>query len=383
MPARKAKSRSAKKAKPTTRIVEPSKRSVSIVGIALLLMCSLLTASMAGIAWLLTQPCLDTVATTLLAEANTIYPENLVSTQEWTRKLPGSSLVAFSPNGKFIVTAGSGEEYSNVRILQSEGGRIIQTLPSNIPGINSIQFSPSGNEIVSAGEARLVSAWLTDSCERYNLVPSLQLSSNVNGLAFSSDGSQLALAMSDGSVAIWDADSGEHLQDIRAEGEAVYALAYHPDGSILAITTVDGHKGVVEVWRVSDGALLHTLEEHSGTVNAVMFSPDGAWLVSAGRGINNSVLRVWDPVSGELLHSISGHVGSFQAATFSPNGGLLAASGPGKLIQLWRTDNWTQLKGIEHEWSVNHFVFSPDGQFIVSATFDGSVSLWALEYLSE
>lgn len=133
MPARKAKSRSAKKAKPTTRIVEPSKRSVSIVGIALLLMCSLLTASMAGIAWLLTQPCLDTVATTLLAEANTIYPENLVSTQEWTRKLPGSSLVAFSPNGKFIVTAGSGEEYSNVASFKAKAAELFKHCPQTSP----------------------------------------------------------------------------------------------------------------------------------------------------------------------------------------------------------------------------------------------------------
>jgi len=67
----------------------------------------------------------------------------------------------------------------------------------------------------------------------------------------------------------------------------VYALAFSPDGQILA--SADG-RGSIRLWRVSDGHLLKILSSSNDAITSLAFSPDGAWLLSAGTG---RVVRFW------------------------------------------------------------------------------------------
>ena len=68
------------------------------------------------------------------------------------------------------------------------------------------------------------------------------------------------------------------LQTLEGHSHSVKAVAFSPDGKVLASTSYDR---IVQLWNATTGAWKQTLEGHRSLVNAVAFSPDGKVLASA------------------------------------------------------------------------------------------------------
>ena len=67
----------------------------------------------------------------------------------------------------------------------------------------------------------------------------------------------------------------------------IKSIAYSPDGSHLAIGAGDG---TVRIWDLESGES-HVLQGHAGGVNGVAYSPDGSHLTSAA---DDRTVRIWD-----------------------------------------------------------------------------------------
>ncbi len=198
-----------------------------------------------------------------------------------------------------------------------------------------------------------------DVGRRELLRPPLRLPPSVLGLAFSPDGSQLAIpfgAFSDegpNGVEILDVGSGERVARLSPDGE-VRSVAFSPDGSLLAGGKVDGGAllWATDGWR-RVGRPLARRNASAGDFEAVStlhveFSPDGHTLATSQ---SDHSVALWDVASQEpigplLLDPASHGGGTSVTARFTPDGAHLFVlsdpdhPGEGGASNLWRGIRW-------------------------------------------
>ncbi|KAM5505356.1 hypothetical protein McanMca71_003202, partial [Microsporum canis] len=165
---------------------------------------------------------------------------------------------------------------------------------------------------VSASDDGTVRLW--DPASGQHLQTLEGHSDPVRAVAFSPDGRMLASVSDDGTVRLWDPASGWHLQTLKGHGDPVRAVAFSPDGRILASASDDG---TVRLWDSALGRHLQTLEGYGDPIRAVAFLPDGRMLISAS---DDGIVRLWDPASGQHLQTLEGHGDPVRAVAFSPDG---------------------------------------------------------------
>ncbi|KAF8667458.1 WD40 repeat-like protein, partial [Rhizoctonia solani] len=199
--------------------------------------------------------------------------------------------------------------------------------------------------------------------------------STVLSVAYSGDGSRVAVGCKDGTVSIRNAYDGTLLVGPwNAHTDWVCSVVFSPDGRLVASGSYDGTIGV---WDVRTGTpVAGPFRGHTDWVYSVSFSPNSRRIVS---GSKDNTVCIWDTVDGTLLVGpLHGHTGSVLSVAYSPDGTLIASASIDKTIRLWRSDDGTPagspLQG--HTYSVNSVAFTPDGTRLVSGSFDKTVRVW-------
>src|SRR5688500_15180065 len=99
----------------------------------------------------------------------------------------------------------------------------------------------------------------------------------VSAVAFSPDGTLIASGSADDTVKLWDAKTVKEIKNLRADGKGITALAFSPDGKRI----VSGHwNKTLKIWDCQTGKGLFLLRGHKESVTSVAFSRDGKRLVS-------------------------------------------------------------------------------------------------------
>lgn len=251
--------------------------------------------------------------------------------------LNGSAYTAsFSPDGKFFVTASSGDK-ADVDInlwngpdwhlaFQEKGWGTLY-----IPAL----LSPDGKLLAIADKNKLRILEVTNRKQI--------LSVNCQDLltfAFSLDSKCIATADEKGTVLITEITSGQRMATFKHEGAvgtynlpnvSPMSIVFSPDGKYVAT----GSGGMAVIWEWKSEKEVRRFP-HEADVTALSYSSDGTTLATAA----GNDARVWDVASGEELARVS-HDQAVIRAVFSPDGKTLATAGNDGVVQLslWRSQD--------------------------------------------
>jgi WD40 repeat protein len=349
----------------------------------------------------------------------------LWSTESWQEQqtLPDARYpTVFSPDGRWLVTGEAG----GYRVWSlPEGARKWQR-GGFCPGepelelylwqsIYGVAFSPNGRLLVTAGhkdgyEAGQFQVWDFPSLTlRPNFSPQLfELASAV----FTPDSKHLLIGDQIGRLMVWDVAEGRVVKILEEHTGGITAISFARDGRTMATSSRDR---TLVVWEWDTQKVLVRLRGHLGEASSAAISPDGRMLASGSR---EGTIRLWDPSTRHerLMLRECGHI-----VGFSADSRLLVVRGY-KDYRLWRladgavttvpldnyvvrgADDWADVHGIEpyaafgrfngvlehwnlattsriaswqvHEGAVSTTVFSPDGRLIATSGTKGDVKLW-------
>ena len=115
------------------------------------------------------------------------------------------------------------------------------------------------------------------------------------------------------------------------QAEKMTQITWSPDGTLLVSGSQDGS---IAIWDVESGELVRTLNGHTKTVTTLAWSPDGTLLAS---GSQDGCIRIWDVTKGETLMVIVGQK-KIQFVSWSPDGTRLCSLTAEKKLQVWRRE---------------------------------------------
>lgn len=221
------------------------------------------------------------------------------------------------------------------------------------------------------------------------LTPPIPLANVATAIAFHPDGKVLAIADTSNAIQLWERDTGQELgTPLQGHTEGIASLIFSADGKALASAS----SAEVRVWDVAgaQGKGI-TLADHIGAISDVAFSPDGKMLATAAP---DKTVRVWDVASGKPIGAPFLLDGEPVNLAFSADGKLLAVGDEANILWLWEIDSgrllgkWDAATGNQiTQWQSRLFgamaavAFRAEGTQVWTITRDGTIRQFALAQL--
>ncbi len=308
-----------------------------------------------------------------------------------TRKNPsaghskGVTAVAFTPDGKRVVSAGFDGE---VLIWEAVQGDLLHVLSIGPGSVQGMDVSSDGRTAVAAIELPQVFAngsWQArepaQGAIRHFDLETGEVKRRIAGARgctsakLYADGRRV-LGACDRFVGIWDLGTGvqswkgDSAKDL---GKATSAALSPTQDRVLA--AFEG--AAMLLWPSNGTQTVRSLQGYTVQYGNVVFLPSGKQVVALAHDPYGEGPQLWDIENGVKLHSFGGHTGEAWSIAVSPDGKVAATAEKDWNVRLWDVATGKRLRTLEgHRHWVSAVVFSPDGKRIASVSRDRTVRVW-------
>jgi len=251
------------------------------------------------------------------------------------------------------------------RVIMLEGhdalSREVNDIGPKYPNPISVSFSPDGNKVVTNDIGGIIRIWCADSGkllrqilphgrEQYiaifSFFPSISWGAKKDVMTL--DGKKIITTDGD-TTYILDAGTGQPIAELIGDNSIL-----SPDGKKLMTACRDG---TVRIWDVDSGKEINKFEGHVGFFTVLAFSHDGEKYITSEAG----TIRIRDIHSGEALQTIEVQGISLHFRGFLFDGGKIVTNSTDNVIRIWCVDSGKELQKIDGWGSM----ISLDGKRIV------------------
>jgi serine/threonine protein kinase len=278
-------------------------------------------------------------------------------------------------------------------------------------GTKSVAFTDDNRSLVSVGADRTLKVWNANSG---SMNKSIDLG---NGIVTSvaTHGRRAVTGHSDGTVMLWDIDSGAKVGTFKRNEAAIWSVSFAgSSGQVLAAShdwsvtlwdaktpliparVYEGHESAaqavaftaaegpffasgsadktVKLWNPGTEALVRTYKGHKDFVTTLSFSNDGRTLAS---GSLDGGVRLWSTTANRLVRQLSVHKVKITGLSFSPTVDHLATGDEDGLVRIWDYKKGRSARTLSVSGpAVSSLMFSADGRKLAVAQTDGFVRVW-------
>ena len=245
-----------------------------------------------------------------------------VALSYWRDRIAGDKLV--------------GRDKGRVAIIDAKTGQTTKTLAED-SNPAALAFATDDHLVVAGDKA--VRLWNVATSQA---LWSIELRERVVNLVFSPDTKVLAIATEpptyatppEPKIGLYEAQTGKFMTGIPRQRRNVSGLAFSPDGGTLAIVADNASGAQIDLWDLRSERSTLTLTDHQGGITAIAFSPDGRLLASGDvrQKQGNLVVREIAKKTAPRIHKFPAGVSSLN---FSPDGSILGVGfGNGQITLL-------------------------------------------------
>ncbi len=278
--------------------------------------------------------------------------------------VPVVTAIAIDPSGKWLAVAGDDKV---IRILQADNFEQVATLRGHQDLIKSIAFRPDGRILASGGNDGNLILWNQGKgfgeLKRVDQLPA------ISSLQFSPNGKQIVAVGFSPDVMLFGNQVGA--ASMRADGSDLRSCVFDSQGERIAVA---GRSGNVQLFNAKTGELVDQFDLHGGRIRACQFTKDDTGIITIGE----DGAAVWCDLQ---RHEVIQRIDLLPCKLFAMaqiDSRHLAVAGSDNRIRIVSLESGLIVYHLDgHRGSISNLVYSQGALF--SGGYDSTLRRWAIE----